>query len=191
MKSTSINLELRIPNKADFPKYLAGLKALAEVDPDPIRHWKKVQEDFDKDPDQFMERKNSEVGGWEFTAKNGETLKALPNRTRWSFLGEKMVGEINLRWDPKKNELPDYVSGHIGYLIFPEFRKQGYATEQLRLMLPEAKAVNLKYVEITTDFANIASQKVILNNGGVFISDFEKLPTNGVGMGKLFKIELG
>lgn len=48
----------------------------------------------------------------------------------------------------------------------------GYATQALREVLLDARAEGLRYVEITTRPANLASQRVITANGGVLIEEF-------------------
>ena len=60
------------------------------------------------------------------------------------------------------------VGGHIGYGIRPSERGKWYATEMLRLWLLEAKKLWLEKVLITCHDDNIASAKVIENNGGAF-----------------------
>ena len=62
--------------------------------------------------------------------------------------------------------------GHIGYSVVPWKRGRGYATQALRLMLAEARAVGLDYVEITAKPDNTASQRVILANGGRLVGRF-------------------
>ncbi len=84
------------------------------------------------------------------------------------------AGIISLRWQPGRGELPPWCLGHIGYSVVPWKRRRGYATEALRLLLLEARAVGLPYVEITTSEENAASQRVITANGGVLV---EKLVT--------------
>ena len=64
--------------------------------------------------------------------------------------------------------------GHIGYGIRPSERGKWYATEMLRLALPEAKKIGLQKLLITCDEDNIASAKVIENNGGIFERFVEK-----------------
>lgn len=66
------------------------------------------------------------------------------------------------------------VWGHIWYGIRPSERGKWYATEMLRLGLLEAKKLWLGKVLITCHDDNIASAKVIENNGGVFERFTEK-----------------
>ena len=66
----------------------------------------------------------------------------------------------------------------------------GYATSALRMMLPRARSVGLPYVEITTDPDNVASQRVVLANGGVLIERFRKPPQYGEVDGLRFPIAL-
>lgn len=74
--------------------------------------------------------------------------------------------------------------------MVPWKRGRGYATEVLRLMLPEARAVGLDYVELTTDLDNPASQKVVLANGGRLVGQFFKDAAYGGAESLLFRIDL-
>jgi predicted acetyltransferase len=60
----------------------------------------------------------------------------------------------------------------------------------LSLLLPEAKAEGLSYVEITTDPSNVASQRVIEANGGVLHEQFTKPPQYGSVPGLRYRISL-
>jgi len=57
-------------------------------------------------------------------------------------------------------------------------------------MLPEAKAVGLNHVEITTDLTNEPSQRVVLTNGGVLVERFRKPEQYGGVDGLRFRIHL-
>jgi predicted acetyltransferase len=74
--------------------------------------------------------------------------------------------------------------------VVPWKRRRGYATEALRLILPEARSEGLPYVEITTDEENVASQRVIIANGGTLIEKFNKGPAYGNAEGLRFRIIL-
>jgi len=48
----------------------------------------------------------------------------------------------------------------------------------------------LPFVELTTDSDNVASQRVILQNGGHLVERFTKPATHGGGPGLRFRIQL-
>ncbi|AVN62648.1 GNAT family N-acetyltransferase [Mesoplasma coleopterae] len=78
----------------------------------------------------------------------------------------EIVGFINLRL-----QLNDHLlnfGGHIGYSVCPSQRKKGYATEMLKQTLKIAKKEGISKILITCLDTNIASEKVILNNDGVY-----------------------
>ena len=79
---------------------------------------------------------------------------------------QAMVGICNIRHDLNQDYLLT-IAGHIGYSIHPAERRKGYATEQLRLALLEAKKLGIDRVLVTAADWNIGSQKTILANGGV------------------------
>lgn len=78
---------------------------------------------------------------------------------------DNIVGMLNFR-----KELNDYLRnyiGHIGYSVAPSKRRQGIATKMLKLALEEAEKFGLQKVLITCTDDNVASFKVIENNGGI------------------------
>ncbi len=62
------------------------------------------------------------------------------------------------------------MGGHIGYVVVPEYRRQGYATEILRQSLEMARTLGLKRVLVTADDDNVGSIRTIEKNGGVLES---------------------
>jgi predicted acetyltransferase len=76
-----------------------------------------------------------------------------------------VVGRISLR-----HELTPWleeVGGHIGYAVRPSARRQGYGTVALGLMCTVAAELGIDPALVTCDEDNVASRKVIENNGGV------------------------
>jgi predicted acetyltransferase len=128
-----------------------------------------------------------EAQGPPITLPDGSAAKRLPGFRRWLWDGE-FCGSIGLRWQPSTTALPLHCLGHIGYAVVPWKQHRGYAKSALRLILPEAKAVGLPYVEITTDPDNIASQRVIEANGGILVEHFIKPQQFGYKPGLRFRI---
>lgn len=128
------------------------------------------------------------VGG-EIKLPDGSSVPRLPGLQRWLWDGE-FCGAIGLRWAPGTAELPEYCLGHIGYGVVPWKQRRGYATAALAQILPEAMAVGLPHVDLTTDPENTASQKVILRNGGTLLREFTKAIQFGGKPGLLFRIQL-
>ncbi len=77
----------------------------------------------------------------------------------------RALGFLHLRLRLNDNLLKQ--GGHIGYSIRLSERRKGYAKEQLRLGLLEAKKKNIKKALVTCHDDNPGSRKVILANGGV------------------------
>jgi len=130
-----------------------------------------------------------EARGDPITLPDGPTVPRLPGFRRWLWDGE-FCGSIGLRWQPGTTALPPHCLGHIGYGVVPWKQGRGYAKAALGQLLPEAKAVGLPRVEITTDLDNTASQRVILAYGGVLVEQFNKPPQFGGGPGLRFRIAL-
>ena len=59
-------------------------------------------------------------------------------------------------------------SGHIGYSVRPTERNKGYGNKMLELALKECINARMKEVSISCLQTNKASEKIIINNGGVF-----------------------
>ena len=120
---------------------------------------------------------------------DGSMVPRLPGYRKWIWDGE-FCGSIGFRWSPGTSALPVYCPGHIGYSVVPWKQRRGYATEALRQMLSEAKALGLDRVEIITDPTNEPSQRVVLTNGGVLVERFRKPEQYGSVDGLRFRIDL-
>jgi predicted acetyltransferase len=83
-----------------------------------------------------------------------------------------LVGEFRIRHH--LTEALKSGAGHIGYSIKREERGKGYATAGLKLTLLEARKIIPEdeiYLRVNRD--NIASQKVMLKNGGRIVGEDE------------------
>ena len=80
----------------------------------------------------------------------------------------KIVGVIQIRH--YFNDYLEKYAGHIGYSVCPSERRKGYATQMLRLILPECKKLGIERVLICCIQGNEGSRKTILKNGGVYES---------------------
>ncbi len=145
---------------------------------------------IDEDPAAFVDGLDDPQGrGQPITLPDGSSVPRLPSLQRWLWDGE-FCGSINFRWQPGTSALPPYVLGHIGFAVVPWKRGRGYAKQGLAALLPEARERGLDHVVLTTDPENIASQRVILSNGGRLIGQFKKHAAYGGSDGLRFQIVL-
>lgn len=85
---------------------------------------------------------------------------------------DKVVGVIDLRHHIN-HPILDTWGGHCGYSVRPSERGKGYAKEMLRLNMQNAKVMGIEKLLVTCDVSNIASEKTILANGGVYESTID------------------
>lgn len=82
----------------------------------------------------------------------------------------RLVGAIQIRPDMHGNELLEKYIGNIGYCVRPRERRKGYAGQMLHLALEYCRALGLDEVILSCEPENIASERVILANGGIYES---------------------
>ena len=160
------------PALEHLPSYIAALER--GWSPDNLRPEASVEElcEIRLSPVAFVARlEDREAKGAPIKLPDGTTVPRLPGFRRFMWDGE-FCGSIGLRWHPGTPVLPETCLGHVGYAVVPWKRGRGYATQALAQILPEATRIGLPYVELTTEPDNLASQRVILANGGVFVESF-------------------
>jgi predicted acetyltransferase len=186
-----MKLRLLKPQKRHLPAFVAALER--GWSPDNLRGEAAAREALEliaADPQGFLASADDpEAKAGDITLPDGSIVERLPGLHRWLWDGE-FCGVIGFRWAKGTPVLPPYVLGHVGYAVVPWKRGLGYATRALRLILPLAHAQGLPYIELTTDEDNIASQKVILANGGRVVEHFIKPAAFGGAESVKYRIDL-
>lgn len=155
------NLILRPPNPSDRESFLGGLQELqskseqcAWVYLGDAADLSLPERDFEKYVATLLNRETSAPAGF------------VTDTVYWAQVNQEIVGRISLRHE--LNEFLKKVGGHIGYIVRPKWRGQGMATEMLRQVLQTERARAMRKILLTCDESNLASEKTILKNGGVF-----------------------
>lgn len=165
-------MKLLKPSIAHIPDYVSALQK--GWSPDNLRS-EAVQEQIksiEKNATAFVSNLDDPTAkAGPVTLPDGSQVPRLPSIRRWIWDGE-FCGHIGLRWKPGTEELPSTCSGHIGYAVVPWRQGEGLASAALVAILPEARRVGLKYVEITTSPDNLASVRVIEKAGGALVKSY-------------------
>ena len=184
-------MELIRPSVEALPSYEDALRR--GWSPDNLRLELAAREELAAiaaNPDAFVASLDDPEGtGPPITLPDGTKKPRLPGYRRWMWDGE-FVGSIGFRWQPGTAELPAHVPGHIGYGVVPWKRRRGYATRALALILDDARAQGLAYVDLTTDEDNLPSQKTITANGGAVVGGFELPGAHGEAKKLRYRIAL-
>lgn len=78
----------------------------------------------------------------------------------------ELIGVFSLKF-----ELTEFLlnyGGHIGYAVKPSCRNRGYATQMLSIGKSIAKSLGFDKLLLVCNTDNIASEKVIIKNNGIF-----------------------
>ncbi|HEX5436460.1 MAG TPA: GNAT family N-acetyltransferase [Gemmatimonadaceae bacterium] len=161
---------------ADTQRAADGLEELARIEADPVLF--------------IAQQVDREGRGPPVVLPDGSIAVRIPGYRLWMWDGV-FCGSISFRWQPGTTELPPHCLGHIGYSVVPWKRRLGYATRALALVLPLARREGLPFVELTTNLDNVASQRVILRNGGELVERFRKPVASGGTEALRYRILLG
>lgn len=176
------------PSLEYLPGYIAALERGWSPDTTRIEAAAEELIEIEQSPEAFFARLDDpEAKAGPVRLPDGTLVQRLPGLHRWLWDGE-FSGSIGFRWSPGTPALPPTCLGHIGYSVVPWKRGRGYARAALEQILPEARERNLPYVELIANVDNVASQRVILANGGVLIERFAKEPSLGGGEALRFRI---
>ncbi len=186
-----IAVELVTPSMEHLPSYLAAVERGWSIDRN--RTAEAAREELAKilaNPVLFVaSMTDREAKGEPVKLPDGSVVARLPGFHKWLWDGE-FCGSIGLRWQKGTTAMPPHCLGHIGYAVVHWKQRHGYARRALTLMLTEARAVGLPFVEVTTEPENVASQRVIEANGGELFERFTRPVRYGSTPGLRYRIRL-
>ncbi len=167
--------ELIEPTRAHLPSYVGALeRGYSPNNIDSERHRLRELGEIADDPARFLAgMTDREASAGDIQLPDGSMVKRIPGIRRWIWEDE-YCGSIGFRWQPGTEELPPHLLGHIGYSVVPWHQGRGLAAWAVREILPEARALGMRWITITTDTDNIASWRTIENAGGYHTHRGEK-----------------
>jgi len=190
-----MTIQLVRPALEFLPDYKSALER--GWSPDNVRGADAAREELEKiaaAPASFVAALDDpKAKGGPVTLPDGSTVPRLPGFRRWMWDGE-LCGSIGFRWQPGTSALPPHVLGHIGYAVVPWKRGRGCAKQALALLVQEIRDTvrdeGLTHVTVTTKLDNVASQAVILANGGRVMERFREPAVYGGHESLRFRIDL-
>src|SRR5918996_4568920 len=150
-----MDLVLRVPTQAEEAEFLRAHRATSPSVPNFLHHYEEGMP-FGRYLEVLAEQ------------ERGENLPPhhVPATFLFAFAGPRIVGRVSIRH--ALNPYLERFGGHIGYVVVPEYRRQGYATAILRQALKIAhQKLGLTRVLVTCDDDNVGSIRTIENNCGV------------------------
>jgi predicted acetyltransferase len=112
------------------------------------------------EPDFYLARLNG-------TPVPGEWVDGyVPQTVLWWAAGDEYLGRLSIRHRLTPHLL--HYGGNIGFEVRPSARRRGHATAMLAAALPLAAELGIDPARLDCDVVNVASRRVIEENGGVF-----------------------
>jgi len=150
------DLKLRLPREDEEEEFLRAHRATSPEVPSFLHYYQ----------DGMPFRRYLEVLAEQERGIGLPSANHVPSTFLFAFVHDRIVGRVSIRHS--LNEFLERVGGHIGYVVVPEFRRQGYATEILReaLQITHDKC-GLHRILVTCDDDNIGSIRTIEKNGGI------------------------
>ena len=93
-------------------------------------------------------------------------METVPQDTFWIAQDNVFLGRISLR--QRFNKVLEIHGGHVGYEIREACRDQGIGTQALKLVRDYAATKGMDKLLLTCNVDNLASERVILKNGGIY-----------------------
>lgn len=182
------------PGPAYLPGYVAALRA--GWSPNTVMNVSaKELAQIDADAAGFLAQQvDREARGDPIELPDGSRVARLPGYRRWIWNRDEdcFAGLISFRWQRGTTALPPHVLGHLGYAVVPWQRGRGAATRALALLLADLPAEDaaLDLVTVTCNADNLASQRVIVANGGELLEQFTEPAAFGGGQALRYRIVL-
>lgn len=118
-----------------------------------------------QNPEKYIISLNEQKTGYR-DWPDGSQARYVPFETFWLCEGAVFIGDISFRHELNENTVLH--GGHVGYGVRPSMQGKGYGTLMLEMVRRRAAERGMKRLLLSCAPDNIASQKVILNNGGVY-----------------------
>lgn len=97
---------------------------------------------------------------------SGKLVHMVPYEILWLHAGNTFIGEVSFRFE--LSPLLEDFGGHIGYGIRPSFQRRGMGCLALEMICERARSRGMDRLLVTCSPDNIASERIILANGGLY-----------------------